>query len=446
MSDNENPEELLSEELANAPAALAVRCPGDTCNAEPGQPCRTSTGEVRARAHLLRWLATPGSTLGICVTCGMPVERLDDGASVWWVHLRHPEDGHDAVPAREAIGELVTAICHTVDYVGNNVLPAKPGWSWYDALVRYAPEQAQRYVDRPVLLRRSTVHLKRAIETLADNLTRRAHALAAKPGSPRQQVLDLYELADGLRALADGGDVQPVTGDGYPPGSKRPDGSTAELEQVPDIVGSGPDYAPLSVPLQHPPAEPSDREPQPGDGPDYHAEHQAWRERQERRYRLDRWVERQKVHNLVTINVMGYPISVPASLARALGEDLIRESGLEEKAPRAQRHRGPGTVVTICGSTRFRAEMAEANHQLTLAGHIVLAPGVFVHESDPNHAPLVPKQKEQLDAQHLDKIDMSSWIYVVNVGGYIGESTRREIEYARTTGKEVIFHEVVATP
>jgi hypothetical protein len=92
------------------------------------------------------------------------------------------------------------------------------------------------------------------------------------------------------------------------------------------------------------------------------------------------------------------------------------------------------TVVTICGSTRFRAEIAAAKATLTLAGHIVLAPGVFAHDGDT----ITDEQKHDLDALHLRKIDMSGWVYVVNPGGYVGESTRREIEYARQAGKRVV--------
>ncbi|WP_327640022.1 hypothetical protein OHB24_17100 [Kribbella sp. NBC_00482] len=90
-------------------------------------------------------------------------------------------------------------------------------------------------------------------------------------------------------------------------------------------------------------------------------------------------------------------------------------------------------VVVICGSTRFRDEIAVANRDLTLAGHIVLAPGVFAHTGDL----ITGWQKRQLDALHLAKIDRADWVYVVNPGGYIGESTRREIAYARQTGKPV---------
>lgn len=92
-------------------------------------------------------------------------------------------------------------------------------------------------------------------------------------------------------------------------------------------------------------------------------------------------------------------------------------------------------LVTVCGSTRFRAEMAAANRELTLAGYIVLAPGVFAHDGDQiNH-----EQKTQLDQLHFAKIDLATWIYVVDPGGYLGESTRREIAYAARTGKPVRY-------
>jgi len=93
------------------------------------------------------------------------------------------------------------------------------------------------------------------------------------------------------------------------------------------------------------------------------------------------------------------------------------------------------SVVVICGSTRFRAEIAAANRELTLAGHIVLAPGVFAHTGD-----LVTGwQKRRLDALHLAKIDRADWVYVVNPGGYVGDSTRREIAHADQAGKPVRY-------
>lgn len=92
-------------------------------------------------------------------------------------------------------------------------------------------------------------------------------------------------------------------------------------------------------------------------------------------------------------------------------------------------------VVALCGSTRFRSEFAAVNRDLTLAGHIVVAPGVFAHDGDQ----ITDADKTRLDQLHFAKIDLASWIYVVNPGGYIGESTRREIAYANRAGKPVRY-------
>jgi hypothetical protein len=92
-------------------------------------------------------------------------------------------------------------------------------------------------------------------------------------------------------------------------------------------------------------------------------------------------------------------------------------------------------TVTICGSTRFRTAMAAVNYRLTLAGAIVLAPGVFGHDGDP----LTDDDKARLDTLHLRKIDASDEIVVVNIAGYTGESTRAEIAYARSRKIMVTF-------
>ncbi len=92
--------------------------------------------------------------------------------------------------------------------------------------------------------------------------------------------------------------------------------------------------------------------------------------------------------------------------------------------------------MCLCGSTRFRDEFAETNRRETMAGHIVVAPGVFSHSGDP---PLTDEDKRRLDELHLRKIDMASRVLVVNPGGYIGESTRREIAYAESAGKMILY-------
>ncbi|WP_406831916.1 hypothetical protein ABEG17_03585 [Pedococcus sp. KACC 23699] len=89
-------------------------------------------------------------------------------------------------------------------------------------------------------------------------------------------------------------------------------------------------------------------------------------------------------------------------------------------------------IVCICGSARFVTAMRAANSELTLAGVIVLAP------SEADESP-TPEQEVVLYALHLRKIDLADRVLVVNPGGYVGESTRREIAYARETGKSVAF-------
>jgi hypothetical protein len=96
------------------------------------------------------------------------------------------------------------------------------------------------------------------------------------------------------------------------------------------------------------------------------------------------------------------------------------------------------TVVTLCGSTRFKSHYAAVNAARTLAGDIVLSCGLFGHA---DQIPLSDAQKAGLDELHLRKIDMSDEIFVINVGGYIGQSTRREIAYARAQGKPVYYLE-----
>ena len=93
-------------------------------------------------------------------------------------------------------------------------------------------------------------------------------------------------------------------------------------------------------------------------------------------------------------------------------------------------------IVCLCGSTRFVDEIRAANRELTFAGAIVVAPG----ESG---EPITDEQKSALDALHLRKIDLADRVLVVNPGGYVGESTRREIAYAHTAGKPVSFTDAV---
>ena len=103
-------------------------------------------------------------------------------------------------------------------------------------------------------------------------------------------------------------------------------------------------------------------------------------------------------------------------------------------------------VITLCGRTRFKDEFMEAQKRLTLEGNIVISVGLFGHSGDNEvwenmDEGTLTRTKEMLDDMHLREIDMSDEIYVINVGGYLGSSTRSEIEYAKDTGKPVRYLE-----
>jgi hypothetical protein len=91
-------------------------------------------------------------------------------------------------------------------------------------------------------------------------------------------------------------------------------------------------------------------------------------------------------------------------------------------------------IVCLCGSIRFGEMFRYVNQRETLAGKIVLAPGCFQGDVV---LEVLPGVKRQLDELHFHKIALADEILVVNVGGYVGEATRREIAYARQQGKRV---------
>lgn len=103
-------------------------------------------------------------------------------------------------------------------------------------------------------------------------------------------------------------------------------------------------------------------------------------------------------------------------------------------------------VITLCGSTRFKNEFMEVQKKLTLEGNIVISVGLFGHSGDSEvwdgmDEGTLSKTKEMLDDMHKRKIDMADSIFVINVGGYIGESTKSEIKYAMKHGKTVRYLE-----
>lgn len=97
-------------------------------------------------------------------------------------------------------------------------------------------------------------------------------------------------------------------------------------------------------------------------------------------------------------------------------------------------------IITICGSSKFKDEILRVNEDLTMQNYIVLMAGVFAHADGID---ISPEEKIQLDLLHKDKILISDAIYVVNKNGYIGESTKSEIEFAKAHNKEIIYMEDV---
>lgn len=102
-------------------------------------------------------------------------------------------------------------------------------------------------------------------------------------------------------------------------------------------------------------------------------------------------------------------------------------------------------IVCLCGSTRFWRTFQEASLRETLAGKIVLSIGA-ASGTDDAHFGNLPREeydriKAMLDELHLRKIDLADEVLILNVGGYVGESTHNELSYAAAKGKTIRFWE-----
>lgn len=103
-------------------------------------------------------------------------------------------------------------------------------------------------------------------------------------------------------------------------------------------------------------------------------------------------------------------------------------------------------IITLCGSTKFKEDFFKVQKELTLKGNIVLSLGLFSQSDNDDtfknmSQEQISKTLKMLSDIHKRKIDMSDEIYVINVNGYIGKSTKSEIEYAKKTGKKVNYLE-----
>lgn len=104
-------------------------------------------------------------------------------------------------------------------------------------------------------------------------------------------------------------------------------------------------------------------------------------------------------------------------------------------------------IVCLCGSTRFYEAFQRANYEETMAGRIVLSVGFYPHS--PTHGEGVghdSEEKKRLDELHCDKIDLADEVLVLNVGGYVGDSTRCEVLHAERGGKTIRWLEPFKVP
>ena len=108
-------------------------------------------------------------------------------------------------------------------------------------------------------------------------------------------------------------------------------------------------------------------------------------------------------------------------------------------------HRSFPIIVCLCGSTRFWREFQAASLRETMDGKIVLSIGAATGTDDEHFGNLPSAEydaiKRRLDLLHLYKIDLADEVLILNVGGYVGESTRRELEYAEAHGKCIRYLE-----
>ena len=100
---------------------------------------------------------------------------------------------------------------------------------------------------------------------------------------------------------------------------------------------------------------------------------------------------------------------------------------------------GKYKVITLCGSTKFKDDFLREQKRLSLEGNIVISVGLFGHSGD--NEVWTDDKKAMLDDMHKRKIDMADEIFVINKGGYIGSSTKSEIEYDIKMGKKVNYME-----
>lgn len=93
-------------------------------------------------------------------------------------------------------------------------------------------------------------------------------------------------------------------------------------------------------------------------------------------------------------------------------------------------------IITLCGSLKFQKEMMIVAEKMALEGYCILTPVYPVLEN----MKATEEQLIKLKEAHFKRIELSDAILVVNINNYIGESTNLEIDYAKKSGKEIIYY------
>ena len=94
-------------------------------------------------------------------------------------------------------------------------------------------------------------------------------------------------------------------------------------------------------------------------------------------------------------------------------------------------------IITVCGSLRFMKEMMEITEKMELQGNCMLSP---IYPTKQDKDAYTENEAIMLDKMHKEKIKISDAILVVDVDNYIGNSTKSEIEFAKSLGKEIIYY------
>lgn len=94
-------------------------------------------------------------------------------------------------------------------------------------------------------------------------------------------------------------------------------------------------------------------------------------------------------------------------------------------------------IITVCGSYKFKKEMIEITEEMTLKGNCMLTPNELAKSNKDDYT---QEEALMIDKMHKEKIRLSDAILVVNVNNYIGNSTKSEIEFAKSLNKEIIYY------